>query len=325
MNMEQRPLGSTNLNVSQACLGTMTFGAQVDAAVAASMLDCCLERGINFIDTANAYNAGESERILGKLLQGRRDRLVLATKVFNPMGPGPDDRGLSPAAINKAIDDSLRRLQTDYVDLYYLHQPDYSVPLEESLAAMQALVQSGKVRFLGASNYASWQVCHMLWMAQKNGWQSVQVMQPMYNLLARGIEQEFLPMCREFGLAVVAYNPLAGGLLTGKHQTTAAPAAGTRFDRMPFYRDRYWHAASFAAVEELSKLATAAGRTLPGLALCWLAYHRQIAGIILGASRMAQLEENLAALEAGPLSPETLAGCDCVWQSLRGTTPTYNR
>ncbi len=221
MKQESRSMQATDLSSSRVWLGTMTFGAQVDAAAAASMVDYCLERGFNFIDTANAYNAGESESIVGKLLQGRRDQVVVATKVGLPMGNDPNDRGLSRAAINKAIEDSLRRLRTDYVDLYYLHQPDYSVPIEESLESMQRLVEAGKVRAVGASNYASWQVCQMLCLAKQNGWTPISAVQPMYNLLARGIEQEFLPMSREFALAVIAYNPLAGGLLTGKHQPEA--------------------------------------------------------------------------------------------------------
>jgi aryl-alcohol dehydrogenase-like predicted oxidoreductase len=198
------------------------------------------------------------------------------------------------------------------------------VRIEESLEAMERLVRAGKVRALGASNYASWQVCQMCCLAEQHGWEPLRVVQPMYNLLARGIEQEFLPMSREFALGVVAYNPLAGGLLTGK-QPSDAPLPGTRFDRMPAYRDRYWHPANFAAVEELSQLARAEGRSLAGLALCWLVYHRGIAGIVLGASRLEQLQENLAALDAGPLSSETLAGCERVGESLRGAAPKYNR
>lgn len=322
--MEKRTLGQTTLTVSRIVLGTMTFGGQVDEAVAASMVDCCLDRGLNFIDTANVYNAGESERILGKVLQGRRDRVILATKVGNKMGEGPDDRGLSRAAIRKGIEDSLRRLRTDYVDLYYLHQPDYTVPLEKSLEAMDRLVHAGKIRFLGASNYAGWQVCRMLWLAERNGWQSVRVLQPMYNLVARGIEQEFLPMCRAFGLAVVAYNPLAGGLLTGKHQLEA-PQPGTRFDRMPVYRDRYWNAANFAVVRELSERAQTAGRSLLSVALGWLLHHTGIDGIILGASRQEQLQQNLAALDDGPLPLDLVSACDRVWQGLRGVAPPYNR
>jgi aryl-alcohol dehydrogenase-like predicted oxidoreductase len=321
--MEMRTLGQTTLRVSPVCLGTMTFGGQTDEADARSMVDMCLERGINFLDTANAYNAGKTEEILARILAGRRDRFVLATKVCNPMGPGPDERGLSWAAILKAIDDSLRRLQTDYVDLYYLHQPDYGVPIEESLAAMDHLVRAGKVRFVGASNYASWQLCQMLWLAEKNGCQPVQVVQPMYNVLARGIEQELLPMCRQFKLAIVPYNPLAGGLLTGKHQSSA-PLEG-RFTRMPIYKDRYWHPANFDAVQKLTSIASEAGRSLTSLAIGWLLQNVSVTSVILGASRLEHLQENLKALDDRPLPPETLAACDEVWRTLRGVTPQYNR
>src|SRR5262245_15040045 len=184
--MEYRTLSDTNLVVSRVILGTITFGAQVDEAAAAVMVDRCLERGVNFIDTANVYNAGRSEEILGRILGGRRDRVILASKVGIKMGEGPDESGLSPSAIVRGAEESLRRLQTDRLDLYYLHKPDHATPLEESLEAMERLVRAGKVRYLGASNYAGWQVCRLLWLAEANGWPAVRVVQPMYNLLVRG-------------------------------------------------------------------------------------------------------------------------------------------
>jgi aryl-alcohol dehydrogenase-like predicted oxidoreductase len=302
----------------------MTFGAQVDEPTARSMVDLCLERGINFIDAANVYCAGESERILGRILAGRRDRVVLASKVGIKNGDAPIDQGLSPAAIRKAIDDSLRRLQTDFVDLYYLHQPDYSTPIEQSLAAMHELVVAGKIKHVAASNYAAWQLCHMLWLADQNHWQPIVAVQPMYNLLARRIEQELLPFCSEFKLGVVPYNPLAGGLLTGKH-VQAAPIAGSRFDRMPLYRDRYWNDQNFAAVQRLTDIAVSTNRSLPQLAISWLLQQPAITSIILGASQFAHLEENLQALDKPPLPPEALVACDEVWTSLRGVSPVYNR
>src|SRR5579875_1080209 len=267
--MEYRTLGGTDLVVSRIGLGTMTFGAQVDEAGAAIMVDRALDHGVNFIDTANVYVAGRSEEILGRILRGRRDRIILASKVGIKMGDGPDESGLSRAAIARGIEDSLRRLRTDYLDLYYLHQPDPATPLEESLEAMDRLVRAGKVRYLGASNYASWQVCRLLWLAEADGWPAVRVVQPLYNLLARGIEPELLPMCRAFGISAVAYNPLAGGLLTGKHPPER-PLANTRFERMPAYKDRYWHPANLAAVRELAEAARAEGRSLVSLALGWL-------------------------------------------------------
>src|SRR5262245_15120041 len=322
--MKMRTLGTTKLLVSPLCLGTMTFGAQADEALSRSMLDVSLERGINFIDTANVYNAGLTEEILGRALTGRRDRVILASKVGIKNAQLPDEGGLSKAAIFQAIENTLRRLKTDYVGLYYLPQPDYAVPFDESLAALDRLVKSGKVRFIGASAFASWQVCRMLWLAENSGWQPVTVMQPMYNLLARGIDQEFLPMCESFGLPVVPYNPLAGGLLTGKH-TPAAPLPGSRFERMPFYRDRYWHASIFEAVSELTKIAAAADRTLRPFALGWLLQNQNVTSVILGASNLRHLEENLAVLDGSQLPPEAITACDEVWRKLRGITPQYNR
>jgi len=322
--MQNRPLGSTALAVSPLSLGTMTFGAQVDEATARSMVDLCLERGVNFIDTANVYNAGVTESILGPILAGRRDRFVLASKVGIKSGDKPDEQGLSQAAIVAGIEGSLKRLQTDYLDLYYLHQPDYATPVEESLSVIEGLVKSGKVRHVAVSNYASWQVCDMLWLAKTNGWQPLVAVQPMYNLLARRVEQELLPFCKHHNISVISYNPLAGGLLTGKHQL-AAPIAGTRFDRMPLYRNRYWHAENFAAVARLNEIAQAAGRSTARLAIGWVLRQPTVTSVILGASRVEHLRENLAVLEDAPLSSETLAACDEVWATLRGISPAYNR
>jgi aryl-alcohol dehydrogenase-like predicted oxidoreductase len=322
--MHSVTLKHTDLTVSRACLGTMTFGGQTDEEAARRIVARALDAGINFFDTANIYHQGRSEMLLGKALGARRKDVVLASKVRGKMGEAADESGLSRRAIFRAIEDSLRRLGTDYLDIYYLHQPDYDVPLEETLEAMEELVRQGKVRWPGSSNYASWQVVRMLWLAEKNGWRPAWVTQPMYNLLARGIEQEFLPMAREFGISTVVYNPLAGGLLTGKHRPEA-PLAGTRFDGNPMYLDRYWHPACFEAVEKLKTAAEQAGRSLVSLALNWLLHHTAADCIILGASRLEQLEQNLAALEEGPLPPEAVEACDRVWDGLRGVTPKYNR
>lgn len=322
--MRANILGRTGLTVSRAVLGTMTFGNQVDQSQAAAMVDYALDQGVNFIDTANVYNGGESERMLGNILKGRRKQVVLATKVGLKMGDAPEESGLSPRAIKKQIDESLRRLQTDYVDLYYLHQPDPHVAVGESLIAMHELVQCGKVRHIGASNYAAWQVVEMLWIAERNRLTPPTVAQPMYNLLARGIEQEFLPMCRGTGTAVVAYNPLAGGLLTGKH-AARSPVPGSRFDTSTVYRERYWHAANFQALEQLQALADRWGRSVVGLALGWLWDQPLIDGIILGASSLAQLQDNLNVLGEGNLSDEARGECDRIWNTLRGVAPKYNR
>lgn len=322
--MNTRPLGQSGLQVPPLTLGTMTFASQLDEPAARSVVDLCLERGLTFFDTANVYNSGQSETMLGQILAGRRERVILASKVGVKFSEAPGDQGLSPAAIRKHIDGSLKRLQTDYLDVYYLHQPDYTMPIEQSLAVMDQLVRGGKVRFLAVSNYSSWQVCQMLWLAEKNGWQPIVAVQPMYNLLARRIEQELLPCCREYNLAIVPYNPLAGGLLSGKHQA-AAPLAGTRFDRMPFYRDRYWHPENFAAVERLKNVAEKAGRSLVELALGWVIQQPGITSAILGVSRLEHLQAALAVLDKPPLTTETLAACDEAYAPLRGIVPIYNR
>jgi len=322
--MDQITLKNTGLKVSRICFGTMTFGGQTDEAAAIRMIDLCLDSGINFLDTANAYNNGASEVMLGKLIKSKRGRVVLASKVRNKMGDAPDMNGLSRAAIFRAIDDSLRRLGTDYLDIYYLHLPDYAVPIEESLDAMNSLVKQGKIRHVASSNYSGWQVTQMLWIAKQNGYPPALIAQPMYNLIARGIEQEYLPMCKEFGVSTVVYNPLAGGLLTGKQQRQA-PLPGTRFDKNQMYLDRYWHQADFDAVDELKTVAGRAGRSLLSLALNWLYHHTASDCIILGASRAEHLDQNLKALEDGALGQETLEACDQVWAKLRGPTPKYNR
>jgi aryl-alcohol dehydrogenase-like predicted oxidoreductase len=322
--MDQVTLSGTSLTVSRICYGNMTFGSQTGPADGARILDACLANGINFIDTANVYNKGAAEEMLGELMGARRSRIVLASKVRGAMGPGPDESGLSRKAIFTAVDDSLRRLRTDYLDIYYLHQPDYSVPVDETLGAMDDLVALGKVRYPAVSNYAAWQVAQMRSLAAHRGWKLVHVAQMMYNLMARGLKQEFLPFAREYRVSLVVYNPLAGGMLTGK-QPREAPLPGTRFDNNRMYLDRYWHPAFFDAVDELSAIAARAGRSLISLSLNWLLHHAGADCIILGASRLEQLEHNLAACQEGPLTSETVADCDAVWQKLRGVTPKYNR
>jgi aryl-alcohol dehydrogenase-like predicted oxidoreductase len=324
--MEYRQLPGTDLKVSRACLGTMTFGSQVDEAAARNMIDVCLNAGVNFFDTANAYNKGRSEEILGRLFEGRRDRIILASKVFNKMGDGPDDSGLSRSAILKAIDASLKRLNTDYLDIYYLHQPDYNTPLEETLETMNGVVRAGKVRYVATSNFAAWQIAHIFCLSERSGWQAPRVAQPMYNLLARGLEQEYVPCMLHMGVSSFVYNPLAGGLLTGKQNLTSGPLAGTRFDGNQMYLNRYWNEAVFRAVEELKNIAVGCGRTLIEMSLGWLLGRPGVDGVILGASRPEQLADNLRTIERSrPLEPQVLEACDAVWGSLRGVAPKYNR
>ncbi|MGH9405946.1 MAG: aldo/keto reductase [Terriglobia bacterium] len=323
--MEYRLLKHTDLNISRVSFGTMTFGSQVDEAAAALIVDRCIEAGINFFDTANMYNRGQAEIILGKALSGKRGSVVVASKVRAPMGEAPDESGLSRTAVHRAIDETLRRLGTDYLDLYYLHWPDNATPIEETLAATHDLVRAGKVRHLAVSNYAAWQVAEIHCVSERRGYQAPHVSQPMYNLLARAIEEEYVPFCKRYEVAIVPYNPLAGGLLTGKYTAGRDPKAGGRFNNNKLYTDRYWHEDYFSAVEELSGVARDTGKTLVELALEWLLTQPHVDSVILGASGLDQLEENLQACEGPPLGDDVLARCDAVWRRLRGITPKYNR
>lgn len=323
--MEYRMLKKTELKVSRVSFGTMTFGSQADEGAARRMVDCCIDVGVNFFDTANVYNRGQAEVILGKALAGRRSSIILASKVRGKMGDGPDESGLSRAAIHKAIDASLKRLGTDYVDVYYLHQPDNSVPIEETLGAMDELVRAGKVRNPAISNYAAWQAAEIHCISAKQGYKAPRISQPMYNLLARGIEEEYVPFCARFEVGIVPYNPLAGGLLSGKYSGRRDYKAGGRFDNNKMYQDRYWHDDDFSAVDDLAAIAREAGKTLVELSLQWLLSQPHVDSVILGASRIEQLEENLKACDAGRLDDATLARCDAVWKRLRGVTPKYNR
>lgn len=323
--MEFRTLPHTDLKVSRASFGTMPFGSQADQATSTRMVDQCLDAGINFFDTANMYNLGRAETVLGHALGTRRSRVILASKVRCKMGESRDESGLSRPAIRKALEASLRRLGTDYLDLYYLHWPDYDTPIEETLGGLDELIRAGKVRYAAVSNYAAWQVCQILWICEKNGYEAPYVSQPMYNVLARGIEEEYLPFCKRFGIAVIAYNPLAGGLLTGKQSREKGPIEGTRFDNNTLYLGRYWHDEYFIAVEALQGLAGETGRTLVELALQWVLSQDQVHSVILGASRPEQLAENLKACEGGGLDAAVLARCDEIWKRLKGVTPKYNR
>lgn len=322
--MDQITLSSTGLEVSRLCFGSMTFGGQTDEPASVQMIESCLDAGINFFDTANVYTAGMSEIFLGRALKGRRDRVVVASKVANKVGDAPDQKGLSRPAIRRAIDESLKRLETDYLDIYYLHLPDYSTPIAETLDAMNELVKEGKVRHVAQSNYAGWQVVEMHCIASKHGYPPPVISQPMYNLIARGIEQEFLPMSKEFKIANIVYNPLAGGLLTGKHNADE-PIQGSRFDKNKMYLDRYWHADDFSAVEAIRDISEKSGRSMVSLALGWLLHHTAIECVILGASKLDHLKQNIAAAEEGPLDAETVGALDKVWERLRGVTPKYNR
>lgn len=324
--MKTNTLLGTGVDVSNVCLGTMTFGSQVSEADAARMVDFAIDRGVNFFDTANVYNGGLSEEITGRVLGPRRTRVVLATKVRGIMRNG--DRtygGLSRSAIRLAVEESLQRLGTDYIDIYYLHMPDRAVPIEETLQMMDDLRTEGKIRWIGTSNYAAWQMAEMESHMRRNETTPPKVAQPMYNVLARGIEQEYIAFTDRYKISSVCYNPLAGGLLSGKQSYEKGPIPGTRFDGNQMYLNRFWHPAYFRAVDALKEVAAGLAVALTELALRWVCHRPGVQSVIIGASKQAHLEQNIAVSQRGPLPDDALAACDDVWTELRGPTPQYNR
>lgn len=323
--MEQRTLAGTDLTVGRVVLGAMTFGAQVDEVEATRMVHACREAGITMFDTSNNYAGGTSEEILGRIVAPFRDEVVISTKGGSHVDQAdPSLSGLTRKAIHHAVDGSLRRLDVDHIDVYYLHRPDWGTPIEEALAAVDEVVRAGKVRHVAQSNYAAWQITEMHYLAREHGWPQLQVSQPMYNLLGRRIEGEYSACAERLGLANITYNPLAGGLLTGKHTPDAKPEPGTRFSK-EMYRDRYWNPTQFEAVERLRAVADAAGLTLIELALRWVLGRPLTTCMLIGASSLDQLQSNLRALDGPPLDAATLAACDDVWAGLEGAAPHYNR
>ena len=269
--MQYQRLRGTGATVSRLSLGTMTFGAQTNEPTAKRIVDTALDAGINFIDTADVYVGGVSEEIVGRALKGKRDKVVLASKVRGLQGEDKyKDAGLHRWHIIHGVEASLKRLGVDCLDICYMHRPDRKTPIEESLAAFEALVGQGKVMYVGMSNYAAWRLCRAKWAADAGGYPSPVVTQVPYNLLARGIEQELLPFTTEMDVGVTCYNPLAGGLLTGKHRAQEAPVENTRFALNKEYFSRYWLDSNMAAVDALAGIAGRAGKTLLELALQWL-------------------------------------------------------
>jgi aryl-alcohol dehydrogenase (NADP+) len=305
--MQSLRLGSTGLEVSRLCLGTMTFGTQADEAASFAIMDASAEAGVNFIDTANVYplgvghkDKGETERIVGRWLKGRRERFILATKCASPMGPLPEDGGTSRRHILAAIDASLARLGCDYVDLYQLHRDDATTPIDETLQALDTIVRSGRARHVGVSNFTAWRIARSLGRSEALGVVKYVTVQPRYNLLFRQFERELFPMCQAENLATLCYNPLAGGLLTGKHRDLASPDAQSRFGggkAATMYKDRYWHEREFAAVAQIVEVAKDAGLAPGRMAVAWVLAQPGVGCAIIGASRAEQLPQVLASTE----------------------------
>ena len=249
--MEYRRMGRTGLKVSEVCLGTMTFGHSTDEREAKRIVDLAFDAGINFFDTADSYGGGESEVITGKALKGRRRDAVIATKFFNPMGPGPNDSGMSRVRIMNAVEDSLQRMQTDYIDLYYIHHVDTQTPLDEMLRALDDLVRQGKVRYTACSNYQAWRLMEALWISDANDLARFECYQPQYSLVVRDIEQELIPVCQLKGLGVVVWSPLGGGFLSGKYKPGERTLEGTRSADAWAYPQSYFAANADETLETL--------------------------------------------------------------------------
>lgn len=294
--MEYRQLGRSDLKVSAIGLGAVTFSREIDEATAFAIIDYALERGINLIDTAEAYNKGGSETVVGSWLKhsGKRNQVVLATKLIPP---------LTAERIPQAVDASLRRLQTDVIDLYQIHAFDKNTALDESLEALAKLVKAGKVRYLGCSNFAAWQLCKTLWRSDVHGWPRLESIQPNYNLAIRDIEAEVLPLCADQEIGVISYSPLGAGFLTGKYSKSWTAPTGTRFDIIPDHWAIYENATSMNRMEKLRAKATETGRSMVQLALAWVLGQPGITSTLIGCRTTAQVDQAFEA-EAAGLAPE---------------------
>jgi len=304
--MQYTKLGATGLTVSRLCLGTMTFGLQTDEAGAVAIMDKAAAAGVSFIDTADVYplggddaSIGRTEEIVGRWLKGKRNRFILATKAVGRTGPAAWNQGASRKHLLDAIDASLHRLGTDYVDLYQLHSDDRATPLDETLEALDTIVRSGKARYIGVSNFLAYRIARALGRSEARNLTKIVSVQPRYSLLFREIERELLPLAAEDRLAVIPYNPLAGGLLTGKHRFQDGPAQGTRFTlgtAAERYQDRYWHDREFNTVEALRRVVEEAGLPLTTVAVAWVLANAVVTSAIIGASRAEQLDDTLHAV-----------------------------
>lgn len=281
----------------------MTLGDEADENLSIRMVERCLEAGINFFDTANVYAEGRSETILGKALQGKRDRVVIATKVRHPVGTGPNDSGLSRYHIMQQVEISLRKLQTDCIDLYQVHRWDTDTPLDETLRALDDLVRQGKVRYVGCSNFSAWQLVRALWLSDKHDWARFDCIQPRYNLIDRAIETELLPACEAFGVGVMVYSPLAGGILTGKYKPGEPFPAGTRGAESEFFRQNRAKPHLLELAQQIVPVMQRFDRPIVQTAVAWTLAHPAVTSAIIGARNMEQLELILNGWQ-GALPPE---------------------
>jgi aryl-alcohol dehydrogenase-like predicted oxidoreductase len=297
--MEYRRLGDTGLMVSELCLGCMTFGREADEEDSRAIVGRFLEAGGNFVDTADVYSKGVSEEITGRAIKGVRDDVVLATKVRFPMGEGPNDVGLSRKHVVQGCEDSLRRLGTDYIDLYQVHCWDAATPLEETLSALTDLVRAGKVRYIGVSNFTGWQLMRSLEISQSHGFERFVCLQPQYSLAERNIEREILPVCLEEGLGVIPWSPLGGGFLSGKYRRDQEPPEGSRISEAVESMEEYWDRRAternWRVLDVVGRISEETGKSYAQISLNWLLRHEGVTAPIIGARTLEQLEDNLGA------------------------------
>ncbi|MFQ5730985.1 MAG: aldo/keto reductase [Planctomycetaceae bacterium] len=295
--MEYRHLGAAGIKVSPICLGTMMFGGQTSEADSISIMHKAYDRGINFFDTADIYNAGESEVVVGKAIADRREKIVLATKGRNPMGDGPNDRGAGRGYIKRAVDNSLKRLGTDSIDLYYVHTPDADTPIDETLRALDDLVRAGKIHYVACSNFRAWRLMEALWNADAVGTAKFAAIQPLYNIVNRDVEVELLPACEEYGIGVVSYSPLARGILTGKYKPGQAHPTGSRAARDdPRMLQAELRDASIEISQQIAAHCETKGCTPSQFALAWVLANPVITSVIVGPRTMEQYDDNLGCL-----------------------------
>ena len=322
--MHYRNLGRTGVQVSPLCLGTMMFGGRTDEATSARIIDMSRDAGINFIDTADVYNAGLSEEITGRAIASARDQWVLATKLCNPMGDGPNQRGLSRKWVIEALEGSLRRLGTDYVDVYYLHKEDHATPLDETVRAVADLIRQGKLRYLGLSNYRSWRIAEICHLCDQAGIDRPAVLQPYYNAVNRMPEVELLPACAFYGLGVVPYSPLARGVLTGKYRSGETPAEGTRAGHSDArMMQTEWRDESLQIARKLAERAETKRCTPGQFAMAWLLNNAIVTSPIAGPRTEEQMTDYLGALEV-EFTVEDEALVDGLVPAGHPSTPGYS-
>jgi len=295
--MEYRNLGKSGLKVSEIGLGTNTFGGKADEATSINIINQALELGINFIDTADMYTRGRSEEIIGKAVKGKRSQAIIATKFGHPASVGPEERGASRHHMMKAVEASLKRLQTDYIDLYYIHYPDSKTLIEETLRALDDLVRTGKVRYIGCSNYVAWQLCEALWSSRVQNLEPFIAVQSKYNMLDRSIEQELAPCCQAYGTGVIPWGPLASGFLTGKYRRGKEIPSGARLGSSSSIYQDVLSDTNFDKLDSIETFASEHDHSVGNLAIAWLLSHPWLGSVIAGATTAEQLSLNAAAVD----------------------------